>query len=97
MDDVLLGADLGTSGLKLVALDLSGRIVAEAERGYPIERPAPDRGTVGRRYERSADTRPGTVGCRRSGGGSAESGYHSSPKSVGQMELAQLQVQLIQV
>ena len=43
MGDVLLGADLGTSGLKLVALDLSGRIVAEAERGYPIDRPAPDR------------------------------------------------------
>jgi xylulokinase len=41
--DVLLGADLGTSGLKLVALDLSGRVVAEAERGYPIDRPAPDR------------------------------------------------------
>lgn len=43
MDDVLLGADLGTSGLKLVALDLSGRIVAEAERGYRIDRPASDR------------------------------------------------------
>jgi xylulokinase len=41
--DVLLGADLGTSGLKLVALDSSGRVVAEAERGYPIDRPAPDR------------------------------------------------------
>ena len=42
-DDVLLGADLGTSGLKLVALDPSGQVVAEAERGYAIERPAPDR------------------------------------------------------
>ncbi|TFV89212.1 FGGY family carbohydrate kinase [Blastococcus sp. CT_GayMR16] len=42
-DDVLLGADLGTSGLKLVALDVSGRVVAEAERGYPIDRPAPGR------------------------------------------------------
>ncbi len=42
-DDVLLGADLGTSGLKLVALDPSGQPVAETERGYPVERPAPDR------------------------------------------------------
>jgi xylulokinase len=41
--DVLLGADLGTSGLKLVALDPSGQVVAEAERGYAVERPAPDR------------------------------------------------------
>ena len=42
-DDVLLGADLGTSGLKLVALDPAGCVVAEAERGYPIGRPASDR------------------------------------------------------
>ena len=42
-DDVLLGADLGTSGLKLVALDPSGQVVAETERGYPVDRPAPDR------------------------------------------------------
>ncbi len=43
MADVLLGADLGTSGLKLVALDGSGTVVAEAESGYPVDRPAPDR------------------------------------------------------
>jgi xylulokinase len=42
-DDVLLGADLGTSGLKLVALREDGEVVAEAERGYPIDRPAPGR------------------------------------------------------
>jgi len=42
MSDVLLGADLGTSGLKLVALDLSGAVVAEAEAGYEVERPMPD-------------------------------------------------------
>jgi xylulokinase len=41
--DVLLGADLGTSGLKLVALDLTGAVVAEAEAGYGVERPRPDR------------------------------------------------------
>jgi xylulokinase len=47
--DVLLGADLGTSGLKLVALDLAGAVVAEAESSYPVHRPAPDRaeGDVG--------------------------------------------------
>ena len=42
-EDVLLGADLGTSGLKLLALDLTGQVVAEAERGYRVDRPAPDR------------------------------------------------------
>jgi xylulokinase len=42
-EDVLLGADLGTSGLKLLALDRAGRVVAEAERGYPVDRPGPDR------------------------------------------------------
>jgi len=42
-EDVLLGADLGTSGLKLLALDRAGRVVAEAERGYAVDRPGPDR------------------------------------------------------
>jgi xylulokinase len=41
MSDVLLGADLGTSGLKLVALDEEGTTVAEAERGYELEMPRP--------------------------------------------------------
>jgi xylulokinase len=41
MSDVLLGADLGTSGLKLVALDAEGTTVAEAERGYELDRPQP--------------------------------------------------------
>jgi xylulokinase len=47
--EVLLGADLGTSGLKLVALDGSGAVVAESESGYAVEHPAPDRaeGDVG--------------------------------------------------
>jgi xylulokinase len=43
---VLLGADLGTSGLKLVALDASGAVVAEAERGYRYARPAPGRAEI---------------------------------------------------
>ncbi|HET6392329.1 MAG TPA: FGGY family carbohydrate kinase [Blastococcus sp.] len=39
--EVLLGADLGTSGLKVVALDLAGIVVAEAEQAYAYGRPAP--------------------------------------------------------
>ncbi|SDO30668.1 FGGY family carbohydrate kinase [Geodermatophilus sp. DSM 45219] len=41
MSDVLLGVDLGTSGLKLLALDASGDVVAEAESGYDVDRPRP--------------------------------------------------------
>ncbi len=41
MSDVLLGADVGTSGLKLVALDPSGAVLAEAESGYDVDRPRP--------------------------------------------------------
>lgn len=40
---VLLGADLGTSGLKLVALADDGTVVASTERGYEVARPGPDR------------------------------------------------------
>ncbi|MCA0146335.1 FGGY family carbohydrate kinase [Blastococcus sp. LR1] len=43
---VLLGADLGTSGLKVVALDETGAVVAEAEAGYDHDRPAPDRAEI---------------------------------------------------
>ncbi|WP_104526325.1 FGGY family carbohydrate kinase [Blastococcus atacamensis] len=43
---VLLGADLGTSGLKLVALDEAGTVVAEAEAGYDHDRPAPGRAEI---------------------------------------------------
>src|SRR5687767_3806684 len=41
MSDVLLGADVGTSGLKLVALDEEGMTVAEAERAHEPARPQP--------------------------------------------------------
>jgi xylulokinase len=39
--DVVLGADLGTSGLKVVALGDDGAVVAEAEAGYEPDRPRP--------------------------------------------------------
>ena len=54
MADVLLGADLGTSGLKLVALDATGRLVAETERGYEYDRPAPGRAEIDVRTWRAA-------------------------------------------
>jgi xylulokinase len=37
----VLGADIGTSGLKLVALGEDGSVVAEAEAGYEPDRPQP--------------------------------------------------------
>ena len=39
--DVVLGADLGTSGLKVVALSVDAEVVAEAESGYGYESPRP--------------------------------------------------------
>jgi xylulokinase len=41
MADVVLGADLGTSGLKLAALDPEGVVTAEAEVGYAVDVPRP--------------------------------------------------------
>ncbi|MCF6743313.1 carbohydrate kinase [Blastococcus sp. KM273128] len=46
MTGLFLGADLGTSGLKLVALDDDGAVVAEAEAAYAHDRPAPDRAEI---------------------------------------------------
>ena len=46
MRAVLLGVDLGTSGLKVVALDDDGAVVAESEAGYEHDRPAPDRAEI---------------------------------------------------
>lgn len=53
-DGVVLGADVGTSGLKLVALDASGAVAAEAERGYGYARPSPDRAESAVRVWREA-------------------------------------------
>ena len=39
--EVVLGADVGTSGLKLVALADDGAVLAEAEAGYEPDRPRP--------------------------------------------------------
>jgi xylulokinase len=39
--DLCVGLDVGTSGLKAVALDAEGRVVAEASADYPLLTPAP--------------------------------------------------------
>jgi xylulokinase len=52
--DVLLGADLGTSGLKLVALDPAGAVVAETERAYTYDRPGPGWAEIDVRIWRAA-------------------------------------------
>jgi len=39
--DLLVGIDLGTSSVKVVATDLEGRPVARASRSYPVHTPAP--------------------------------------------------------
>ena len=39
MDQAVLGLDLGTSGLKAALWSLTGRLVADAEAAYPVERP----------------------------------------------------------
>jgi xylulokinase len=39
-DPVCIGLDLGTSGLKAVALAASGTILARASAGYPTHQPA---------------------------------------------------------
>jgi xylulokinase len=40
-DGVYVGLDLGTSGLKAIALRASGDVVAKASIGYPTSRPSP--------------------------------------------------------
>ena len=39
--DVYIGLDLGTSGLKAVALSASGAILARSSVAYPTRHPAP--------------------------------------------------------
>ena len=70
MPDVLLGADLGTSGLKLVALGPDGGVVAQAERAYAYDRPAPGRAEIDVRtwwtalHDALAEIGPALAGAR---------------------------------
>jgi xylulokinase len=41
MTDALLGLDVGTSGVKAIAITRSGEIVASAEESYPLSTPKP--------------------------------------------------------
>src|SRR5437667_11341683 len=40
-EPVLVGLDVGTSGVKALALSATGEIVARAEHGYPLATPQP--------------------------------------------------------
>ncbi|MDT0277673.1 FGGY family carbohydrate kinase [Blastococcus goldschmidtiae] len=65
---VFLGADLGTSGLKVVALDDAGAVVAQAEREYAYDRPAPGRAEIDVRVWRTAfDAAVGELGAALDG------------------------------
>ena len=52
--ELFVGLDLGTSGLKAVAVDVGGGLVAEVEAGYGIDRPAPGRAEIDVRVWRRA-------------------------------------------
>jgi xylulokinase len=71
--DAYLGADIGTSGLKLVALSDDGAVLAEAEAGYEPDRPHPgeaqtDVGTWVRALETAAgELAPRLAGARPRG------------------------------
>ena len=41
MSDVLVGLDVGTSGVKGVAIDPDGKVLGSAEAGYPLSTPRP--------------------------------------------------------
>ena len=41
MPDALVGLDVGTSGVKAIAVSPTGEVVARAERGYPLSTPRP--------------------------------------------------------
>ena len=41
MNEVAIGLDLGTSGVRVIAVDLQGRVVAQSTRSYPLLSPQP--------------------------------------------------------
>jgi xylulokinase len=68
--DVYIGLDLGTSGLKAVALDVSGAVLAQGSATYPTHRPAAgaceqDTGDWQRAVERVAAQLAEVVPARR--------------------------------
>lgn len=41
MADLVIGLDLGTGGVRAIAVDLQGQIVAQATSSYPLLTPQP--------------------------------------------------------
>ncbi|MBN4007065.1 xylulokinase [Nostoc sp. LPT] len=41
MTDIVIGLDLGTGGVRAIAVDLQGQIIAQATRSYPLLTPQP--------------------------------------------------------
>ena len=41
MSDALIGLDVGTTGVKAIAVSETGEVIARAERGYPLLTPRP--------------------------------------------------------
>ena len=41
MTDIVVGLDLGTGGVRAIAIDLQGQIIAQATRSYPLLTPQP--------------------------------------------------------
>ncbi|MUG99927.1 xylulokinase [Scytonema sp. UIC 10036] len=41
MTDIVVGIDLGTGGVRAIAVDLQGKIIAQATRSYPLLTPQP--------------------------------------------------------
>ncbi|MBD2678150.1 MULTISPECIES: xylulokinase [Nostoc] len=41
MSDIVVGLDLGTGGVRAIAVDLQGQIIAQATRSYPLLTPQP--------------------------------------------------------
>ena len=77
-EPLLLGIDLGTSVLKVLAVTTGGRIVGQGSGEYPIERPGPDRAeqdpdawwvALGRAVSAALDGVAETCGIRRADAG----------------------------
>ncbi|MDF5712972.1 MAG: xylulokinase, partial [Rhizonema sp. NSF051] len=41
LSDIVIGLDLGTGGVRVIAVDLQGKVIAQATRSYPLLTPQP--------------------------------------------------------
>ena len=72
MAEVTLGLDLGTSGVKVVALGADGRVLAQATQGYPLLTPHP-----GWTEQRPQDWVEATLGALKSVAGQLLAAGHT--------------------